>query len=670
MSDDDDSSSSSSEGHFPNAFERMRQGADDQNYLHRPWGRGKQKKGPLTYMAPPCRNARLVAQQPPPSSQTRLFEHNIRPERWSAEPFNLDEDILQLVAEALMVYIGGDRDLRALAVTSRVCAKGVRAALDMARKKLNALRLDYLQAKAKHYQIYSLPRSHGPEGLEADLELQEAKSNFSNFMYRRTGIPHGRISSILFNAERLSFHDNRSLLGHIADGCELCGAREAGRPYRGANIALHACPACRDRDRVRLDVQWPPDEHGRVKITIPKAPTVGNTLASALLSRRTAHKRRMAAKRASANRPIKLSKRVHYFECTPVLECLVMTWIRAYCADGAAVGEAYVNAHIELWHVLPPGFESYTFASVLELCEHEEDRARAARHEVQCKARRHELSRMVRDYRKLVQEHEPLICMVNDALRDPNLSDWGSWHLAMDLCCASRAFELRWVFAPRVSFSPGRDWLGHWHDVLKLDEGDVRRMMLRIQNVLYALRMCKVLYSEERSVVRREHGADVSLESFHASWARGRKCYLEVIKRMPTHWLEAGDVALCHALRNLRRAPMHFALEEPAPPVTHQLLTITVHVEPAIFGVRTLTLTCSVGKYSVAQIGKLVCMPEIEKLTPPIVAKLSRMANMAPWAVCPLPDNPLRDQARTILYGLPGAHLSHPSHLTIRKPTE
>ena len=665
MSDDNDSSS---DGEM-DAFQRMRQGADDQNYLHRPWGKGKQKNGQLMRLPrQPCRNERLAEQQPPPSGQTRLFEHNIRPERWSAEPFKLDEDILQLVAEALMVYIGGDRDLRALAVTSRVCAKGVRSALDLARKKLNASRLDYLQADAKRKHVYSHPRSDGTEGLEADLERQEASNNFSRLMHR-TGIPHGRIDSILFNAARLSFHDNRSLLGHIADGCELCGARESGRPYRGTNIALHACPACRDRDRVRLDVRWPPDEHGRVKITIPKAPTVGNTLASALLSRRRAHKRRMAAKRASANRPIKLSKRVHHFECTPVLECLVMTWIRAHHADGGMDSEP-INAHIELWHVLPTGFESYTFASVLELCEHEEDRARAVRHQVQCRARRHELSRMVRDYKKLMKEHEPLINMVNHALTDPYLSDWGSWHLAMDLCCAARAFELRWAFAPRYSFSPGRDWLGNWHDVLKLDEGDVRRMMLRVQQVLYALRMCEMLYNEERTVVRREHGADIVLEDFGDSWARGRKCYLEIAKRMPTHWLEVGDAALCHALRNLRRAPMHFALEEPVPPVTHQLLTITVHVEPAIFGVRTLTLTCSVGKYSIAQIGKLVCEPEITKLTPPIVAKLSRMANMAPLALCPLPDNPLRDQARTILYGLPGAHLSHPSHLTIRKPTE
>jgi len=650
------------------AFERLHQGADDQQYLHRPWGKGKQKKGPFAFFLPLCRNERLAEQQPPPSGQTRLFEHNIRPERWSTEPFKLDEDVLQLVAEALMIYfVGGDRDLRALAMTSRVCAKGVRTALDIVRKKLNALRLDYLKAQAKRNHIYSLPRLDGTEGLEADVELQDAERNFSRLMYRR-GIPQPRISSILFNAERLTFHDNRSLLGHIGDGCELCGAREAGRPYRGANIALHACQACRNRDRVRLDVRWPPDEHGRVKITIPKQPTVGNTYASALLSRRTAHRRRMAAKRASANRPIKLSKRVHYFECTPVLECLVLSWIQEYRQHAEA--ETPIHAHIELWHALPAGFETYTFASVLELCEHEEDRARAAHHEVQCRARRLELIRLGREYEKLLKEHVPLIEMVNRALRDPNLSDWGSWHLAMDLCCAARAFELRWIFAPRVSFSPGRDWLGSRYDVLKIAEDERKRMLLRVQHVLYALSMCEMLYEEERVVVRREHGAGVALEAFGDSWARGRKCYLEVIKRMPTHWLEAGHAALCHALRNLRRACMYFELEEPTPPVTHQLLTITVHVEPAIFRVRTLTLTCSVGKYSVAQIGKLICLPEIEKLTPTLVAKLSRMANMAPLALCPLPDNPLRDQARTILYGLPGAYLSHPSHLTIHKPTE
>ncbi len=662
MSDDD---SSSSDGHFLNAFERMRQGADDQQHLHRPWGKGKQKKGPFAFFLSTCRNERLAEQQPPPRNQTRLSEHNIRPERWSTAPFVLDEDILQLVAEALMDYIGGDRDLRALAVTSRVCAKGVRTALDMVRKRLNALRLDFLEAKAKRKQIYSLPRLDGPEGLEADIERDEAEHNFSRLMYRR-GIPHGRISSILFNAERLSFHDNRSLLGHIADGCELCGAREAGRPYRGANIALHACRACRDRDRVRLAVRWPPDEQGRVKITIPKAPTVGNTYASALLSRRKAHKRRMAAKRASANRPINFAKRVHHFECTPVLECLVMSWIQEYRQHAEV--ETPIHAHIELWHALPAGFETYTFASVLELCEHEEDRARAAHHQVQCRARRLELTRMGREYEKLLREYHPLICMVNSTLRDVRLSDWASWHLAMDMCCAARAFELRWVFAPRVSFSPGRDWLGSRYDVLKIAEDERERMMLRVQNVLRALGLCETLYEEERAIAKREHGLEeVALGDYGDGMARGRKCYLEVAKRMPTHWLETSEEALCYALRNLRRAYMQFVLEEPTPPVTHQLLTITVHVEPAIFGVNCLTLTCSIGKYSVSQIGKLMCQPEIEKLTPTLVIKLSSIANMAPLALCPLPDNPLRDQARTILYGLPGAYLSHPSHLTIRK---
>ena len=112
----------------------------------------------------------------------------------------------------------------------------------MARKRLNASRLDYLQAQAKKDQIYPPPHLDGTEVLAVDLELQEASNNFSRLMYR-TGIPYDRITSIQFNAARLSFHDNRSLLGHIADGCELCGAREAGRPYRGANIALHACRA-------------------------------------------------------------------------------------------------------------------------------------------------------------------------------------------------------------------------------------------------------------------------------------------------------------------------------------------------------------------------------------------------------------------------------------------
>ena len=539
----------------------------------------------------------------------------------------------------------------------------------MARKRLNAQRLNYLQAKAKVSQVYGEFTADSDEGLEADLERDEAERNFSRLMYR-TGIPHDRVSSILFNAERLSFHDNRSLLGHIADGCELCGTREAGRPYYGTNIALHSCRACRNRDRVRLDVVWPPDEHGRVKITIPKATTVGNTYASALLSRRAAHRRRMAATRASANRPIKLSKRVHYFECTPVLECLVMSWIRAH-RQHVEMGIP-IHAHIELWHALPTGFESYTFASVMDVCEHEDDRARAAHHQLQCRARRHELARMAREYEKLLKNSAVLVTLVNEMLDDPSLTDWGSWHLAMDICCAARAFEMRWVFAPRIRFSPGRDWLGSRYDVLKIPEGERRRMLNRIDVLLSALGLAQREYTRERDNAVHQHGHHLRLEDFSAGRDRGRKCYLEIAKRMPVAWLKTLDSwVIFQALRSLRRAHMHFALEEPPSSLnnTHQTLTITIHVDSRFFdNLQGVTLTCSIGKYSCSQIGKLVSEPEIERLTPAIVAKLSRMANMRPHELVPLPDNPLRDQARTVLFGLPGAHLTTERKIHLTKP--
>ena len=643
------------------AFTRMRQGANNQNRLLFPWGQRRRQTGVGRVR---CRSEQLAGRLPPPSGQTRLLAHKIRPKRWHGELFELGEDVLQLVAEALMDETGTDRELRALAATSRSCAKGVRAALDVARRRLNALRLDYLQAEAKVRQVYHEVTADSAEGLEADLERNEAKDAFSRLMHR-TGIPHNRVNSILFNAERLSFHDNRSLLGHIADGCELCGAREASRPCRGTNMALHACRACCNKDRVRFDVLWPPDEQGRVKVTIPKAPTVGNTYASAMISRRTAHRRRMAAKRAFTNRPIKLSKRVHRFECTPVLECLVMSCLQAHLPYTHDV--RLVHVRIELWHALPHGFENHTFASVLELCENEDDRMRAAHHQAQCRTRRTELVRVEREFKKFLNDNGPLVSAVNAMLRDPDLTDWASWHLAMDLCCAARAFEMRWIFMPRIQFTPGRNWLGNRHDVLKVEEGDRKRMLVRIDIVLSALDVAQKEYALERHKVACTH----VLEDFCAGRDRGRKCYLEIAKRMPVAWLSTLDSwVFFQALRSLRRADMRFALLEPVRGVSHQTLTVTIRVDPAIFdNLHDVTLNCSIGKYSCSQIGALVSMPEIEKLTPDLVAKLTQMANACPHALCPLPDNPLRDQARTVLFGLPGAHLTTARKITLTRPT-
>jgi hypothetical protein len=242
----------------------------------------------------------------------------------------------------------------------------------------------------------------------------------------------------------------------------------------------------------------------------------------------------------------------------------------------------------------------------------------------------------------------------------------------MDVCCAARAFEMRWVFAPRIRFSPGRDWLGSRYDVLKIPESERKRMLNRIDILLSALGLAQREYTRERDNAAHQHGPYLRLEDFCAGRDRGRKCYLEIAKRMPVAWLTTLDSwVIFQALRSLRRAHMHFALEESplSCNIAHQTLTITIHVDARFFdGLHAVTLTCCVGKYSCSQIGKLVCEPEIERITPAIVSKLSRMANMRPHDLVPLPDNPLRDQARTVLFGLPGAHLETERKIRLTRP--
>ncbi len=184
MSDDSDDEEVSD----MDAFEKMRCGAEDQVGVRLPWGQcGTKKKGMDRSL---CRNELETKRRPPPSGQTCLLAHAIRPERWSTEPFKLDEDVLQLITEALMCYTGGDRDIRALAVTSRACAKGVRTALDMARRKLNVLKVSYNYRK-------ELARMQLEEGDPAAVDLQvelaytDAKDAFAKCMYHM-GIPPGR----------------------------------------------------------------------------------------------------------------------------------------------------------------------------------------------------------------------------------------------------------------------------------------------------------------------------------------------------------------------------------------------------------------------------------------------------------------------------------------------
>jgi len=669
MSDMDASDDGSEVSDF-DAFSKMRRGAEIQVRNYHPWGQRSKKKGMDRSI---CRSQQEAMRQPLPKGQGRLIDHNIRPSRWTAWSFNLDEDVLMLIANALMLCGKGvnANSLRALAMVNRACAKGVRAALMLARKKLNALRLNYLEVKAKRSQVYAEFTADSAEGLEASIALNETQESFMRAMIR-TGIPSLRIDSIVFNAPRTFFQDNLSFLGHLGDGCELCSSPDSARPWRGTYVAINACRACQADHRVRFQVSWPPDEKGKVRLAILKAATVGNTYASAMLSRRAAHKRRMASSRSTENRPIRLSKRVHYVECTAPLECLVMEWIEhtnryygSHNVDGTAL------ANIELWHTLPKDFEQYSFASVMELCEHEDDRERAAHHEKKCKERRHELIQRGRDYGKLLKDNAVLITLVNDVLLNPDLTDWGSWHLAMDICCAARSFEMRWIFAPRVRFSPGRDWLGNRFDVLKVHPDQRRRMFIRIDVLISALKHGERAYARERDNAMRQHGPLLRLEHCAEGLQRARKCYLEIAKRVPEKWLEQAfdaDIVFA-ALRNLRRAHMHFSLEEPRPPVAHQTLTITIHVDEKIFdGLHGITLECSIGAYSASQLGKILSDPCIRSLTQQHVAKLSNIANALPGPLNVLPDDPLRDQARTVLFGLPGAHLVCSRPVTLGKP--
>ena len=673
MSDMDPVDAEDGGGSDVDAFRVMRAGAEDQAGILHPWGqRGKKKKGMDRSL---CRSEQETTRQPPSRGQGRLIRHNIRPSRWTAWSFDLDEDVLMLVANALMLCGKGvnARSLRALAMVNRACAKGVRAALNLARKKLEGYRLRYLAAQEKA-DLENNNGSRGPpeyeERLEASIEFKEARESFTIAMYS-VGIPRERLDKILFNASRTFFQDNLSLLGHLGDGCELCGAAQSGRPWRGTYIGIHACRACQADHRVRFQVSWPPDEKGKVRLAILKAATVGNTYASAMLSRRAAHKRRMTSSRSLANRPIRLSKRVHYVECTDPLLCLVMGWLKHTQHYHGANYDGTALANIELWHALPKDFERHTFSSVLELCEHGEDRERAAHHERKCKERRHELVQRSRDFDKLLKENAVLVSTVNGVLDDPDLTDWGSWHLAMDLCCAARAFDLRWVFAPRVRFSPGRDWLGNRFDVLKVHPDQRRRMFTRIDVLISALKRGQRAYARERDDATCQHGPLLRLEHRSEGMQRARKCYLEIAKRIPEKWLEQAleADAVFSALRDLRRAHMHFELEEPRPPVAHQTLTVTIHIDERIFeGLHGVTLECSIGAYSASQLGKILSDPHIRSLTQAHVTKLSNVANALPGPLNALPDDPLRDQARTVIFGLPGAHLVCSRPVTLSAP--
>ena len=583
-------------------------------------------------------------------TQTKLSAH-IRPVGWNGDGMlaEVDADALGLVVRALLL-VHDARSVRALAVTCRACAQAVRQTLLAVRTQLREAADAYWSARENWVPI----RNMDPEFLSAEgrahhnamrKSCNRAHERYEACM-RDCGIGGAaRREALMSRVGQRWFHDAKSVLGHVASGCELCAEPLAEDTFGAGPVALFACAKCAHANRVRFTLH--PDEERAKRLNkptselpllarFPRTDRPANNYACALLSKRETHRRRMKTDRAAvARRAVPLSRRVHRQKWTNALNCAWMDY-----GDEDDVYAYPDEMDFELWHALPPGIpNALGFASMMDAhvadgtraeadaCGTVRRRARAA-----TDARRHK-------YNKLLEEHAYVVAEVNQVVQDQG---YVGWLQVLDLVCAAHAFELRWMFRP--SLSRFGDWRRARYRLLELEEPALSVSATRVEHVARVLR--STLDNHNLPLVGN---------------CPTRACVLEIIKHLPDAFLDAPWTVLKYAVQHLRDARITLRVA-----ATRPRLYVDLDINPLTLQRPTLTLEVVLTQYVINQLHGLVYDgPAPKALGWEVTGLVETMANQMSaqcWAKHQAHPSysekvltPGRDKVRAALFRLPGA---------------
>ena len=411
----------------------------------------------------------------------------MRPADWVSQPLDLGTDVVTMIAEALMRSDGCQkvRAIKALALVNRLCAAAVASTLDHVRARLQHNGQEYaLAAKAKAVRMrHEAARSAETAALVAEaVRLMHVHEDYME----EVGIPIDRRLTLTPFADRTWFHDNRSLLGHLAGGCELCpsplvdaaAGERCGYQFIDGPVMLIACVACKAKGCVELDISYA-DATGQVlEVRVDREETVANNYARALLSKQAAHLKRMRSKRATRVPPARLGKRVHRVGVTDAL---------GLCYWNSNHRMSRGSWRLELWHTLPEGLpQGATFGALMGVRNSDKVRKEARDHAALLRARRRDAALKRRALVKL----ECAFRAERDAVRDVvRAGAFEGWVQAMELCSTARAFEARWLF--RWGEHGGRvpsEWRDNQQKLVQMDRatlGAAARRVATVARVLY-----------------------------------------------------------------------------------------------------------------------------------------------------------------------------------------
>ena len=578
--------------------------------------------------------------------QATLLEH-ARPVRWTAASVALSTDAIETIVLLLMAQSDA-RTLRALAVVNHEYANIVRDALRRACHKLQDCAWSFSEAQqARRYlDLYEEDET----AIDAvDEQRLEARHAYQRCMLE-TGIPEPRMEALVRKPRGRWFHGSTSLLGHLQQGCELCSSEEAhDTGFRAGPVALFACRKCAHKNCVRFSVHKAPTDRTfyhpkgcaqRVTVCFPRYESEANNYACALMSKRESHRRRMAGSHLpKARRTVPLSRRVHTNQQPWTIE-LQDSW-QLWSDECYGPTNDIDEMPFELWHELPSCIPSgLTFARVMGLGNASEDaRVQANNHSAVRRRSRAAVDARRAAFNRIAHTHRELIDRVNRLVRERGFR---AWLQVIELCCAARSFELRWLF--RADESRFGDWRKARYKLLDMHPVALVEAAHRISSATRVLQQVysQICYSDGSSPDQSPSRAEPT-----------RACVLEILKHLPMACLSPGlEDSLYEKVQHLRHAELVLTLvvDESLPAGDNERLLVKVKVDPRVIGRPDLELYAILTPYTIARLHCLVDHPEHERFSLSIetALRIQQIANN--WFKIEA-----RDRVRAVLFALPGA---------------
>ena len=593
---------------------------------------GNRVRNPKKRWCTVCSNDKRASAR---EGQTHNLTTYLRPQTWMSEPLDLSTDVVTVIVEALMGSSDDDRvrTIKTLALVNRLCASAVASTCEEVRGNLqkNAKALALARKDREWHTCKCRNSTHRVVSAHSREEVRRMHEAHDLYM-QSVGIPNGRRIKLLLFADRTWFHDRLSLFGHLENGCELCGnpqgrlARMGCYVFRDGPVMLAACEKCKARSCVELMLEYAGDTSQMLRVEVDSSETEGNSYARALLSKQSAHRKRMCAKQTARLRPANLGKRVHTIGLTEELG--MFYWNSSHSMRD----EPWF---IDLWHTLPKGLpQDLTFSALMGVRDSDAVRDEAQRYAKGLRAVRAQAAQKRSALAQLMRTHNEACQQVALVVR---MGHFEGWVQAIDVCTTARAFDARWMFRRyEGSGALPNDWRAARYHLLEMDQDELAASVKRVAAVAQVL-----LKAFSRTDCPTKHYKHKTTE---------RDVVLKLLRNFAPAFLEGPVERVDKLVEIVRRAPVVLTLR---PTATGQLSMVATYTLGGMFKGRLLEINVYITSYTILRICKAIaCCPPRQKLEQSMLDELQNSANLTGDHV----DNrAIRNQTRSAIFDLPAA---------------